>query len=174
MASTCRCIDCGITLHETGPSRCYECVRLKSDRAFQTADWLNGLATQIHDLAVEKGWWDEELPTAVYLALIHSEVSEALEALRRPDLLTICDVCNGEIRYGTGPISGVRPSKKIECEKCNSTGTPPGGSRFAEELADVIIRCLDLAAALEIDINRAIREKYAYNKTRAHKHGKLF
>ena len=37
---------------------------------------------ELHELAIEKGWWDRERPIPELLCLIHSEVSEALEAYR--------------------------------------------------------------------------------------------
>jgi NTP pyrophosphatase (non-canonical NTP hydrolase) len=37
---------------------------------------------EIHKLAVEKGWYDLERPVPELLCLIHSEISEALEAYR--------------------------------------------------------------------------------------------
>ena len=40
-----------------------------------------------------------------------------------------------------------------------------------EELADIIIRALDTAVTLKIDIGRAIAVKDQYNQTRAYKHG---
>jgi NTP pyrophosphatase (non-canonical NTP hydrolase) len=43
-----------------------------------------------------------------------------------------------------------------------------------EELADAIIRILDMCAGKGIDIERAVRNKMAYNKTRPIKHGKLY
>ena len=36
----------------------------------------------IHDTAKEKGWWDTDRGDGEIIALIHSELSEALEALR--------------------------------------------------------------------------------------------
>lgn len=41
-----------------------------------------------------------------------------------------------------------------------------------EELADIIIRALDVSRRLKLDIVRAIAVKHAYNITRPHKHGK--
>lgn len=40
------------------------------------------LAEEVHRIAKNHGWWDEERNEAEVLCLIHSEVSEALEALR--------------------------------------------------------------------------------------------
>jgi NTP pyrophosphatase (non-canonical NTP hydrolase) len=37
---------------------------------------------EAHDLAREKGWYDFERPIPELLCLIHSEISEALEAYR--------------------------------------------------------------------------------------------
>jgi NTP pyrophosphatase (non-canonical NTP hydrolase) len=42
---------------------------------------------------------------------------------------------------------------------------------FAEELADVLIRVLDLADGLKIDLDRAVAEKLEANKRRGWKHG---
>ena len=45
---------------------------------------------------------------------------------------------------------------------------------FGSELADVIIRCLDLAEAMNIDIESIIYIKHEFNKRRPYKHGKKF
>lgn len=37
---------------------------------------------EVHKYAKEKGWWDNERPIPELLCLIHSEISEALEAYR--------------------------------------------------------------------------------------------
>ena len=42
----------------------------------------NQLASQIHQTAKEKGWWDKERNEGEIMMLIVSEISEALEALR--------------------------------------------------------------------------------------------
>ena len=42
----------------------------------------NQLAAFVHNNAVSKGWWDAPRNDGELLALVHSEVSEALEALR--------------------------------------------------------------------------------------------
>lgn len=77
------------------------------------------------------------------LALIHSEVSEALELLREK---------------GFDPQD--RP-KGID-------GKPLG---FGSELADIVIRVFDLAGILKIDLADEIREKMIYNAKRSFRHG---
>ena len=43
------------------------------------------IAEDCHKIAIEKGWWDKPRPVPELLCLIHSEVSEALEAYRKGD-----------------------------------------------------------------------------------------
>jgi NTP pyrophosphatase (non-canonical NTP hydrolase) len=43
-----------------------------------------------------------------------------------------------------------------------------------EELADIIIRVCYLAGAMNIDLNLAVQNKRAYNKTRPRMHGKRY
>jgi NTP pyrophosphatase (non-canonical NTP hydrolase) len=108
---------------------------------------INILAREIHENAVEHGWWDcndslmNNIPEK--LALIHSEISEALEEYR--DNRNLSDVY-----YKEG-------SKK-----------PEG---FPVELADAMIRIMDLAEYLHIDMRKTIETKMDYNKTRLTKHG---
>lgn len=112
----------------------------------------------VFDCAVQHGWWNkfsignesttfdrEKLKESIpeKLCLIHSEVSEALEVYREhPD----------EVLYS---VSG--------------TDEKPIG--FDSELADIVIRVMDLAEALGIDLEGAIIQKHKYNKTRPFMHG---
>ncbi len=43
---------------------------------------LNHIAHEVHVCAIEHGWWDEERNDGELIALMHSELSEALEHLR--------------------------------------------------------------------------------------------
>jgi len=45
---------------------------------------------------------------------------------------------------------------------------------FEDELADVVIRVLDLCAFKKIDIESHIKAKMRYNSSRPHKHGKSY
>ena len=107
---------------------------------------INELAKEIHVNAVNHGWWDEERAFGELLCLIHSEVSEALEEYR-----------NGHEINETYYSTDKQGNKKME-------GIP-------SELADIIIRVLDLCGAYGIDIGQVLDEKMAYNRTRTYKHG---
>lgn len=108
---------------------------------------IREIAAIAHETAVKKGWYDNG-PRNVgeVLALMHSELSEALEEWRSGRPLT-------EIRYQE---TGERLPK------------PEG---FPIELADCIIRLCDTANALNIDLEEAIVLKMHYNESRPHRHG---
>lgn len=58
---------------------------------------VNSMVERAHYISKSKGWHDEEHETGTWLALIHSEVSEALEADRKGDRENfeeeLADVC---------------------------------------------------------------------------------
>ena len=107
---------------------------------------IKTLVKESHTTATEKGWWDlPDRNVPELLALIHSEVSEALEAYR--------DV-------------GIEQLDKVWYDNANKK--PEG---FTIELADVLIRIADLCGEFNLDLEQALTEKMAYNKTRSYRHG---
>lgn len=99
---------------------------------------LNEMAERIRAINAENGWnitkegdWEEsDYKVPAILALIHSEVTEALEAFRNNDR-----------------------------------------NNFGEELADVVIRVLDAAPGLGIDIGAEVEAKLERNAKRGFRHG---
>jgi NTP pyrophosphatase (non-canonical NTP hydrolase) len=95
-----------------------------------------------HEGARSRGWHDTPMDDGTRIALMHSELSEALEGLR----------------------AGDPPSDKI-----------PEYTQAEEELADVIIRIMDMAGMKGWRIAEAVAAKMEFNARRTYRHGgKLF
>jgi NTP pyrophosphatase (non-canonical NTP hydrolase) len=104
---------------------------------------LDAFAALLHESALEKGFWDGDITydkIGNKLALVHSEVTEVLEAIRKDK----------------------------------------GSEEIVEEMADVIIRLLDLYAAMmnegfvEHSLDEVMDNKINKNKERQRLHGNLF
>lgn len=108
---------------------------------------INEIADAIHANAKEKGFHfeaDDLAFMATATANIHGEVSELWEAYRAGDEEKECDKW----------VKGCH----LSCRE--------------EELADIIIRALDVSRRLGVDIEKAIRIKHEFNRGRPTLHGK--
>lgn len=128
---------------------------------------FNEIAKEIHQNAVEHGWWDEPRTFGEIVALCHSELSEALEEYRakKPMVYKNCMEYGGDI-----PCRGKDCVEYYDgkCELDFLFQKPEG---IAVEMADCIIRILDWAGKEGLDMDAIIREKMDYNKTRQYRHG---
>lgn len=104
---------------------------------------LDALAATLHENAKDKGFWEGEYThdkIGNKLALIHSEVTEVLEAVRKNQ----------------------------------------GSEKIVEEFSDILIRLLDLYAAMmninmiEHSLEDVMHKKIEKNKARPALHGNLF
>ena len=104
---------------------------------------LDALAAILHETAIEKGFWDGEIgydKIGNKLALVHSEVTEVLEAIRKNK----------------------------------------GSEEVVEEMADILIRLLDIYAAMRNtgdlihSFDEVLNKKININKERPRLHGNLF
>jgi NTP pyrophosphatase (non-canonical NTP hydrolase) len=112
-------------------------------------DWVD----DVHALANAKGWWNGiDEPSAdqilAKLMLVNTELAEAAERVRAPDFKP------KEFFLTRGAIG--------------HPGKPDG---FGVEIADAVIRLMDLCGKLGFSLEKCIREKFYYNETRPERHG---
>lgn len=111
---------------------------------------LNELCKEAHETATEKGWHDSPRSPLEIHMLIVSEVAEATEAVRS-DLSVI------DYPMPSMPVSYAPGKDKPEGE--------------AVELADAVIRIANYFGERGWDLDKIVRLKMDYNKTRSYRHG---
>ena len=106
---------------------------------------LKMLQKRCHEIAIKKGWWEgvvkDELVVYEKLLLMHTEISECVE----------------DLRHG-------HPVNSYSFIEDKPIGP-------AVELADLLIRLLDLCEAFKIDLEGVTLIKMGYNETRPYRHG---
>ena len=121
---------------------------------------LNKLRDKALQIAEDHGFKDASIPED--FALMHSEISEALE----------------DYRDGHTSVQ-IWYEKKVEgcaiaCDKYqDEDGTINKPRGIPSEMADLIIRVLHFCGKHKVNIEQAVQEKMLYNETRPYKHGKI-
>jgi NTP pyrophosphatase (non-canonical NTP hydrolase) len=64
---------------------------LKGNLEETKARTIPALVKRCHETAKSKGWWDTDRNDGEIIALMHSELSEALEALRKEDVANLTE-----------------------------------------------------------------------------------
>jgi NTP pyrophosphatase (non-canonical NTP hydrolase) len=120
---------------------------------------IKELQVLIHKNNKAKGFYEGNKNIGEMLALVHSEISEALEADRNH-------------RYA---YENIKDSLKKEFDddfqfhfKIFIKDT------FEDEIADSVIRLLDLSEYMGIDLEKHIAAKMRFNSLREFKHGKKY
>ena len=120
------------------------------------ANSLNAWASRNYQNCVEHGFHDDDQNKSMqenlgtWMMNLHSEISEVWEAYRAGKLFEPCD----------------------KSEKLKMLGLPVL-TCIEEEFADIFLRLVDDAKAMNVDLERAVNIKHTYNVTRPHMHGKL-
>lgn len=127
---------------------------------------LNEYAKRSHETAKAHGFWETERNFGEMIALMHSELSEALEEHRagRPAVweqhAKDCDVTQ---HVGEGLV------------QCTCTPKPEG---TAVELVDCIVRIVDMVDSLlegtGLTVEDVMDIKMDYNDTRPYKHDRQY
>lgn len=148
---------------------------------------LNVLANKCGSAAYENGWHDRYLKLkgeknkeaivdhlVAKTALVANEVAEAIEELRNGHTYneTYYKIAGDRV-YPVRDNGGADWTTDSSGSSCGITYTgvlaKPEG--YPSELADVIIRALDIAYMLNIDIDKIVNQKLEYNATRGQMHG---
>jgi hypothetical protein len=104
---------------------------------------LNAWVKEIGEWAESKGWNEKDRDASEWIALAHTELSEAYEAYRE-----------------TGDMRKIWYS--------GESSKPEG---YLTELADTFIRLCHNVSLLGVDFNALVAEKMAYNQDRPYRHG---
>ena len=123
-----RCKSCNqymVLSNKSSREKFFECKHC------EFKNYTNIIQKELHETAVEKGFWENSPDFLNRLMLIVSELGEAAEAYRKDDQ-----------------------------------------ENMREELADTVIRIMDLAENMGFSLAEEILKKAAFNKTRPYLHGK--
>jgi NTP pyrophosphatase (non-canonical NTP hydrolase) len=118
---------------------------------------LNTLAKNIYEGNKARGFWDNERNIGETLMLVVTELSEALEAHRSGKLCTYSD----KMAYAESDDTAQAFKHHIK-------------DTFEDEIADAVIRLLDMCGGLGIDIDFHVTSKLMFNASRPFKHGKKY
>ena len=123
---------------------------------------LTELSQRIHAGNVERGFYEHPATFPDRCMLIVSEISEAVEAHREGRTTDHGDVdqaCRMSVMEMHSFVGFFKDKVKDTVE---------------DEIADAIIRLLDLSGYMHIDIDAHVAAKLSYNATRGIRHGKAY
>lgn len=119
---------------------------------FDRAKTLTTLRDEAYENAKAHGFHDVGRTVGDAMMLLCTEVAEAFEAYREGAVVN-------ETKYEGSPTF-----KGTDGKLYKPVGVP-------SEIADVLVRCFDFCGEHDIDIERVVLEKMAYNRSRPFKHG---
>src|SRR6478609_8661524 len=118
-----------------------------------TQNFLQELAQRVYEVNVANGWFEGDRRFGEDVALLHSEVSEMLEAYRQWGIEDATPDVNQTLTMN--PPIKVLPK-------------PEG---VGSEAADVLVRLLDTCLRYDIDLLAEFERKLTYNASRGFRHG---
>lgn len=125
------------------------------------------MAEEVEQCNLKNGWYANVRSFGEEIALLHSEISEALEAYREfggcGRYYDYWDKENPEESYRCGLDEKYNEGSEYR-PGCKPLGVP-------SELADVLVRLLDTCKRYNIDLYGEYRAKMDYNWQRSYRHG---
>lgn len=148
---------------------------------------LGALSEKVYDNAREKGFWEGDgSPVAAHLALVHMLLSRAMEADRKGEgreevERALLLAGEGVLLLLEGYVAKLGAEEQSALTKLALTHSEASEAAeavlrddteaFGEELADVVIRCLDLAEGYGLGMEEEVLSKMEKNAGREHMHG---
>jgi hypothetical protein len=137
-----------------------------------------------HGIALEHGWWSTEADSNIpsKIALMHSELSEALEEYRDGRMVLGYEYRSTDKTSGLGISMPVLARPQITelnfgaiaeatHESMLAAGYDAKPTGFGIELADAVIRIMDVCGWLGIELDEMLQIKMEYNRSRPMRHG---
>ena len=142
---------------------------------------LNDACKEQHEAVLQKGF--EPQPVATNLMLVVSELGEACEADRKNRHAKVeafetqvptklIDMNGGCLIVDQATKEHI--SESMARDMCKGAFERTIKDSFEDEIADAFLRLMDLCGEYNIDIEKHIRLKAAYNQMRPPKHGKAY
>lgn len=141
------------------------------------ADFLNSLCEDIHKENAAKGFWDA--PKEIQdLAAAFSPADADEYSPSQKQFAAIKAVVDKFSQRNHGELLALityEVSEALEADRKDLMDDKlPARKGLEVELADALIRILDMAGGLKLDLGGAMIEKLEFNRSREHKHGKKY
>jgi NTP pyrophosphatase (non-canonical NTP hydrolase) len=152
----------------------------------EMSEWI----CKVHHNAIKHGWWESNRPVGELLALVHSEISEALEAYRRNEgddriaeeladvVIRFLDFLGG-LRNEAVDLSSTNiiedqfpvrlASLHLVVSHALQVRHDPDAIRYASLMA--INHVFNIGDRFGLDIVSAMKDKHAVNMKREYRHG---
>lgn len=118
---------------------------------------FDAIQSDVHNIAQEKGWWEDRDNLEKAANAVSAKLGRYARITNNAAMIALM---HSELSEG---LEGER--KDLESDHI------PGFSMLEEELADVVIRAMDMAQGRNLDLAAAIIAKAEFNSGREHKHG---
>jgi len=161
---------------------------------------INDIASDIHQIARDKGWWDSpikidgmnlkqwyqlimEYRSRIQYCIANPQSSGDMECSHDDEYITLnvdkilkiltafLDLIQISRQRNIPEVLALIHSEVSEALEAHRNDVHDNTNSLGAELADIIIRTLDAARGWGIDIEAEIKAKHEYNQGRSYRHG---